>query len=173
FHAQSGAPSARPSKADKKAAREPILEPVAVSTSPLALPFKRAWQHLTEAALALQPTLDGAHIYLPLAGGRVFCLDPDSGALLWSSQPGGTISAPIGAGGSMGYIATRKLAADGGEAGASLLAVDQSTGLTKWAKDYPREFTSPIAVGGDRLYAGSADGAFYALDGADGSVVWK
>ena len=171
--APGGGQSTRPAAPDKAARRDQLPEPAAVSTSRLALPFKRAWQHLTDGALALPPTLNGARIYLPLVGGRVFCLDRDSGALLWSTEPGGTISAPIAVGSSVIYIATHKLATDGNEAGASLLAVDQTTGLTVWVKDYPREFTSPITVSENRIYAGSADGAFYGLDATNGSVIWK
>lgn len=156
-----------------KAPDNQLAEPGAVSTSRLALPFKRAWQYLTDDALALPPTLDGARIYLPLAGGRVFCLDRDTGERLWSAEPGGIVSAPIIASESVIYVATRKLAADGSEAGASLLALDKTTGLTAWVKDYPRAFASPLAVGGGRLYVGSTDGAFYALDAGNGSAVWK
>jgi outer membrane protein assembly factor BamB len=150
-----------------------LAEPGAVSTSRLALPFKRAWQHLTDEATTLPPTLDGARIYLPLTGGRVFCLDRDTGALLWSAEPGGLISAPVAASDSVVYIATRKLAADGSEAGASLRVVDKATGLTVWVKDYPRAFTSPLTVAAGRLYVGSADGAFYALDAHNGDALWK
>jgi len=160
-------------KQNKAATANPLAEPGAVSTSRLALPFKRVWQHLTDDALAVPPTLDGARIYLPLTGGRVFCLDRDTGTLLWSAEPGGLISAPIAASDQVIYVVTRKLAADGSEAGASLLAVDKTTGLTAWVKDYPRAFASPLAVSKGRLYVGSTDGAFYALDARDGNTVWK
>jgi outer membrane protein assembly factor BamB len=158
----------RPGKAPDQ-----LAEPGAVSTSRLALPFKRTWQHLTDEAMTMPPTLDGARLYLPLTGGRVFCLDRDTGALLWSAEPGGIISAPIAANDNVIYIATRKLAADGSEAGASLRVVDKTTGLTVWVKDYPRAFASPLAAGSDRLYVGSTDGAFYALDARNGDIIWK
>src|SRR5947209_19511686 len=90
--AQSAGSSPVQSKKDRAAAASQLAEPGAVSTSRLALPFKRAWQHLTDDAVTIPPTLDGARLYLPLTGGRVFCLDRDSGALLWSAEPGGLIS---------------------------------------------------------------------------------
>src|SRR6185503_782393 len=111
------------SNADRSAA-----EPGATSLSKLALPFKRAWQRLTEDAITLAPTLDSARIYLPLAGGRVFCLDRETGALLWSSEPGGIISAPAVANESAVYIVTRRIAEDGAESGGSLRAMDKATG---------------------------------------------
>jgi outer membrane protein assembly factor BamB len=171
--AQRASQSPVQSKQGKAPAADQPAEPGAVSTSRLALPFKRAWHHLTDDAMTLPPTLDGARIYLPLTGGRVFCLDRDTGALLWSAEPGGLISAPIAANDNVIYIATRKLAADGSEAGASLRVVDKTTGLTVWVKDYPRAFTSPLAVSAEHLYIGSADGAFYALDARNGDLIWK
>jgi outer membrane protein assembly factor BamB len=171
--AQSTSQSSAPSKPGKTPATDQLAEPGAVSTSPLALPFKRVWQHLTEDATTLPPTLDGARIYLPLTGGRVFCLDRDTGTLLWSAEPGGLISAPIAISDNVIYVITRKLADDGSEAGASLLAVDKTTGLTAWVKDYPRAFTSALTIHQGRLYIGAADGAFYALDARNGDVIWK
>jgi len=171
--AQSASQSPVQSKQGKAPAQDQLAEPGAVSTSRLALPFKRAWQHLTDDAMTIPPTLDGARLYLPLTGGRVFCLDRDTGALLWSAEPGGLISAPIAASDNVIYIATRKLADDGSEAGASLRVVDQATGLTVWVKDYPRAFASPLAASPGRLYVGSTDGAFYALDARNGDIIWK
>jgi outer membrane protein assembly factor BamB len=145
----------------------------ATSTSHLALPFKRAWQYLTDSASTLAPSVDDLHIYLPLTGGRVICLDRQSGSLLWTSEPGGIVSAPVAVGENSVYIATHKLSDDGSEAGGSLHAVDKGTGLTVWLKDYPRPFVSHIEPGANRIYAGSADGSFYALASTSGDVVWK
>src|ERR1044072_4571217 len=61
--------------AERAASQESLAEPGATSSSKLALPFKRAWQRLTEDAITLAPTLDSERISLPLAGGHVFCLD--------------------------------------------------------------------------------------------------
>jgi outer membrane protein assembly factor BamB len=152
---------------------QPRAEAGATSTSKLALPFKRSWQHLTGNAVTLSPTLDSARIYLPLAGGRVFCLDRQTGSLLWSSEPGGIISAPIVSGENAIYVVTRKIAEGGSEAGASLSALDKATGLTVWVRDYPRSFTSPLALDSERIYAGSADGSLYALSSTGGEVIWK
>jgi outer membrane protein assembly factor BamB len=154
-------------------ARDTRAEPGAVSTSKLAIPFKRLWQHLTEDAVLLHPTLDSERIYLPLAGGRVLCLDIKTGSLLWSSEPGGIISAPLVSGENSVYIATRKIAEGGSEAGASLRAVDKATGLTLWVRDYARSFTSPLAVEPGHIFVGSADGSFYALSSTSGEVLWK
>lgn len=144
-----------------------------VSSSRLALPFKRSWQYLTDSAAMLPPSLDALRVYLPLAGGRVVCLNLDTGSLLWSTEAGGVISAPIAVGEKAVFIVTRKTTEDGSDAGAYLRAVDKETGLTLWAKDYTRAFTSPLELARGRIYAGSADGSLYALDGAGGEIIWR
>src|SRR5436190_7504464 len=131
---------AKQKKADSKQnthRAEQLARPEAgvTSTSPLALPFKRAWQYLSDSASTLAPSVDETRIYLPLAGGRVICLDRQSGSLLWTSELGGIVTAPVGIDDGSVYIATHKLADDGSEAGGSLHAVDKVTGLTIWLKD--------------------------------------
>jgi outer membrane protein assembly factor BamB len=144
-----------------------------LSSSPLALPFKRSWQYLTENASTHSPTIDGQRIYLPLAGGRVVCLDRETGSLNWTSEPGGFITSSIATSEKAVFVATRKMAEDGSDSGASVKSLDKETGLTLWAGDYPRAFTSPLVLDRANLYAGSADGFLYALSAESGDVIWK
>jgi outer membrane protein assembly factor BamB len=160
-------------RAGRGGGQESLAEGGATSTSSLALPFKRAWQYLTDETSTLAPSIDDARIYLALAGGRVVCLDRETGSLHWTSEPGGIISAPVAVGDNWVFIATRKLADDGSEAGGSLRAVDKATGLTRWVKDYERPLVSPLELKTTRIYAGSADGSFYALQASNGDVIWK
>ena len=143
------------------------------STSTLALPFKRIWQHLTDSASQFAPTVDGSKILVPLAGGKVLCLEHQTGALIWSSEPGGIITAPLTITDAAALIATRRIGPDGSDAGASIRAVDKATGLTIWAHDYPRTFVSPLEAAGGKIYVGSADGALYALSSSGGEILWK
>jgi outer membrane protein assembly factor BamB len=173
------APAAKPATKDQskttpgQSRPESLAEAGATSTSKLALPFKRAWQHLTDGAAPLSPTLDDSRIYLPLTGGRVSCIDRQTGSLLWSSEPGGMVTAPVASGENSIYIATRKTGEDGSEAGGSLRAVDKATGLTVWVRDYPRALSSALECVRGRIYTGSADGSFYALDANNGELIWK
>ncbi|MEW6206825.1 MAG: PQQ-binding-like beta-propeller repeat protein [Acidobacteriota bacterium] len=155
---------------DRPIAAEQTIEPP-VSTSRLALPFKKAWQYLTDSASPFPPAVDDSRIFLPLAGGQMLCLNRETGDLLWSSELGGIISAPPVAGEKALFVAARKLGADGADAGASLRAMDKATGLTLWARDYPRPFAS-MTVAKERIYAGCDDGALYALSPV-GEAVWK
>jgi len=150
-----------------------VAEAGATSTSRLALPFKRAWLYLTDETSTIPPASDASRIYLPLTGGRIVCLDRETGSLLWSSEPGGMIVSSIAVGKNSIFLATRKVTDDGTEEGGTLRALDKATGLTLWLKDYTRPFTSPLALAGDRIYSGSADGSLYALDSNNGEVIWK
>src|SRR6185436_8920006 len=85
-------------KPERDSETESRPEAGATSTSPLALPFKRMWQYLTDSASTVAPSVDDGHIFLPLAGGRVICLERVSGSLLWTSEPGGIVSAPVAVG---------------------------------------------------------------------------
>jgi outer membrane protein assembly factor BamB len=164
--------SSSDSNSRKKPTQETVAEAGASSTSELALPFKRAWLYADDLT-TLAPAMDESRVYLPLAGGRVICLQRDTGERLWLSESGGIISAPVAIGEKFVFIAARKLAEDGSEAGASIRAVDKITGLTLWAKDYARAFTSPLTFARERIYAGSADGALYAIATENGEVIWK
>jgi outer membrane protein assembly factor BamB len=165
-------PANRQDQANARSAQESGAEAGASSTSRLALPFKRAWLYADDLT-TLAPALDEARVYLPLVGGRVVCLERETGARLWLSESGGIISAPVALGETSVFIAARKLAEDGSEAGASIRAVDKVTGLTLWAKDYARAFTSPLGFAGERIYAGSADGGLYAISTVNGEVIWR
>ena len=153
-----------------------VAEPGATSKSPLALPFKRSWEYLTSRMILIAPTVDGDRIYQPLQEGRVVCLDRQSGSLLWSIDSGGLISAPIAPArsdrGNVIFVVSEKLAQDGGSSGL-VRALDPATGVALWAHDYPRPFTSSIALGRGRIYLGSADGSLYAVSTTDGAIAWK
>lgn len=144
-----------------------------VAKSVLVQALKRLWQYLTDENVALPPIVDSKRVYLALAGGRTVCLDRESGSLLWSNDSGGVIDVPISTDEKAVYIATHRVADDGSEAGASLRAIDKITGLTLWARDYSRPFTSQPVPLHNHIYVGSADGACYALSPANGEVVWK
>lgn len=158
--------------AKKNNVQDTVAEAGASSTSKLALPFKRAWLYVDDLT-TLAPTMDETQVYLPLVGGRVVCLERETGDRLWLSESGGLISAPVAIGEKSVLITARKLADDGTEAGASIRAVDKTTGLTLWAKDFARAFTSPLTCVKGRIYVGSADGSLYAISTENGEVIWK
>jgi outer membrane protein assembly factor BamB len=153
-----------------------IAELGATSKSPLALPFKRLWEYLSDRTILVGPTVDGERVYQPLQEGRIICLDRRSGSLLWSSDSGGRVTAPVAVGKSREAevaLITSEIEGDGSSSSGSLRAVDPTTGVALWARDFPRPFRSPIVTAKDRLFAGSTDGALYAISSIDGQVLWK
>jgi outer membrane protein assembly factor BamB len=158
---------------NRRSREETVAEGGAVTASRLGMPFKRQWQYLTDNATTLSPTLDQDRIYIPLRDGSVICLERETGSLLWSTEPGGALEAPVAVGEKALYITSDRIRGEGTQTGGALRALDPATGLTLWVHDYERPFTSAIATAGDRLYAGSADGALYSLSLAGGDVLWK
>src|SRR5262245_33768471 len=175
---QSTKPPGDPSQSRKGGARmDTVAEAGATAGSVLGLPFKRAWEYLTDRTILLAPTVDGDRIYQPLREGRVICLDRRSGHLLWSSDSGGRLTAPVAASSPEAagaiFITSEKINDDGATLSGSIRALDPATGVALWARDYARPFKSPIVIASGRLYIGSADGSLYAISSADGHVVWK
>ncbi len=141
-----------------------------VSSSPLARPFKRVWSYLAEGITSIQSSEDGERLFAATEDGRVLCLDLRLGALIWSAEPGGRITMPAAIGANLVLVASAK---DAGSAAGSIRALDRTTGVTIWVRDYERAFTSPLLLDGSTVYVGSSDGALYALKSNGGDVIWK
>jgi outer membrane protein assembly factor BamB len=125
--------------------------------------------------IMLAPTIDGDKVYQPLQEGRVVCLDRRSGSLLWSSDSGGRVTAPVAISTTErpSVLFVTSEVSNGGSSGGLLRALDPSTGVALWARDFPRPFKSPIFTSPGRIYIGSADGALYALSSVDGGILWR
>ncbi|MGH9765618.1 MAG: PQQ-binding-like beta-propeller repeat protein, partial [Blastocatellia bacterium] len=172
-HKQTGAKAGQNRSGNPRNREQTINELGAVSKSELALPFVPQWRYLTDSPIVYAVMIDASKVYLPLARGRITCLDRASGALLWGTDLGGRMTYRPALSGKGIYVSSVKVASDGSESGGLLRVLDTTTGLTLWQHEYTRPFTSPIVLAGDKIYAGSADGALYALKLDDGSVIWK
>lgn len=137
--------------------------------SPSHFSFKKAWEYRSGDALAVPPAVEGGRVFLALSGGRVVCLDRLTGSLLWSSDPGGSITQEIAVAEKVAYVATRKEP----DATGSLRALDKETGLTLWWKEYREHLTGPIHVEQGRLFAGTSAGALCAFAADSGETIWK
>lgn len=138
------------------------------TASPLASPFRKTREYLTDAALPLPATVGSGGVFLALAGGRVISMDRKDGSLLWSSEPGGTITVPLLLTGRGLLVAT---GSSGG--GGVLRLLDQTTGLTLWSRQYAAAFAGPLVDDGGRIYAGSIDGSLMSLSSQDGELIWR
>lgn len=120
--------------------------------------------------------------------GVYHAIDPDSGAILWSTIVGpgsslGGIEWGSASDGKRIYVAISNLNGDynpaGGAAG-SWSALDPATGAILWQKADPNGAVDigPMAVSNGVVYAGSMGGAtgaqtMFALDGATGNTLWS
>jgi alcohol dehydrogenase (cytochrome c) len=56
----------------------------------------------------------------------------------------------------------------------SVLAIDPSTGASKWKfEQFDMSDSGILATGGDLLFTGGREGYFYAFDARDGKLLWK
>ncbi|MGE3407181.1 MAG: PQQ-binding-like beta-propeller repeat protein [Pirellulales bacterium] len=123
------------------------------------------------------PTLSGGRIYFAGTDGLVGCLN-GQGGLLWSVELYQRFSGqPPG----FGY-ACSPVVADGlvylpvGVRGASLVALEDSTGQTAWqAGDDAASYSPvyPIVLEGRRIILGYMENALVAHDARDGTVLWR
>ena len=127
------------------------------------------------------PTVDGSRVYVVGATGRLFCLDVETGVLIWQSDyvedfdtsvpPWGVTSAPLVDG-------DRLIAIVGGEPDALVVAFDKLTGAEVWrALDVVSEagYGQPVIheAGGARQLIVWHPTGLSALDPETGGVFWE
>ena len=127
------------------------------------------------------PTVDGGRVYVSGATGRLFCLDVEDGAVLWSKDyvaeydtsipTWGTASAPLVDG-------DRLIAVVGGEPDALVVAFDKRTGEELWrAVEVVGEmgYGQPVITeaGGVRQLVVWHAAALVSLDPETGEVYWE
>jgi outer membrane protein assembly factor BamB len=151
-------------------------EPVA---SPGGVDFTLKWRFKTGAKVRSTPLVVDGTVYCGSEDGHLYAVAADTGTLRWKAPIGGDVSSSPAAKGNLVYI----VSGDG-----ALCALDRTSGRERWRTktgaplkfeylpDEPRIFDyygpSPT-VSGDRVYFGSSDGSVYAVDAADGRVIWK
>jgi eukaryotic-like serine/threonine-protein kinase len=133
-----------------------------------APPFlTKAWLFESADLTDLRVAADAGIAVVPLADGKLVALDPLTGNVLWTAEPGGSVSAPPLLTPEAVYVATSR--ADGSGV---LRALDRSTGVTLWVRELARPVISEIFLHEKRLYLGSADNSVYSLRADNGATVW-
>jgi outer membrane protein assembly factor BamB len=116
------------------------------------------------------PIVDRGYLYVGTDDGHLLCLDAQTGAEKWRYQSRGAIAqAPV----AVGELIVFANEAD------QVVAVDATTGAFKWQYkvETPESYTlrghAGVAVDGDLLYTGFANGTLVALRRDTGSVAWS
>lgn len=129
-------------------------------------PAGRLWEAQLPGPAIDGPTLDAAHVYVPIAAadgeaGGVVAFDRE-GREVWRHRTDFGPAAALAVG--------RHLLVP--DKDAKLHALDPQTGEEAWTVDGFAEFGMQPAVVEDQIYAGNGDGTLFRIDGFDGGVVW-
>ncbi|MFD1600244.1 PKD domain-containing protein [Halobellus rarus] len=116
----------------------------------------------------MQPTIANDTLYTAFHdGGKLYALDPKTGAEKWNSTPGGTSGStwttPAYANGVL-YIGSNDY---------KLHAIDAETGAERWHYDTQTNVRSAPAVEDGVVYFGSNDGNMTAVNATTGEKIWN
>jgi outer membrane protein assembly factor BamB len=115
------------------------------------------------------PLVTADTVYVGTDDGTMAALDPASGAVRWRHDAHGGLLRPPVASGDLWLFTSQS---------DRIVAVDRATGKFRWQyeRDMPEEFTvrghAGVAVDGEVVYTGFADGHLVALSVATGDVLW-
>jgi len=128
-----------------------------------------AWEFEAGYVFGL-PVVSGDRVYVGNKDTQFYCLDANSGKVIWSVPVGGHMFHSVAlADGRLYLIRTRK---DGHKDG-TLFCLDTATGKELWnyhGRD-SQTFTPPLVTGG-KLYLGCEE-MLFCFDAADGKVLWR
>lgn len=147
-----------------------------------------AWKFHTDGRVLSSPAVDERSVYVGSTDGRVYALDPGSGAEQWRFQSKGPVNSSPAVREGLVYAASL----DG-----NFYAIDARTGTERWhfTTGGERRFTAPGIHGamprtermpdpfdvflsspvivGNRIVFGSGDQNVYALDATTGTKLWS
>jgi len=137
------------------------FRPAAVSgPAPTQVWAARAGQRLTGRVV-----LDDGQIYAAGVDRKVYSVDLETGATLWSSRLSGLIAGGVLVSGDTVFVASSR--PEG-----RVYALDRATGKRLWrTKTGP--VAAPLAMAAGTLIASSQRGQLLGLDPADGSIRWR
>ena len=128
-----------------------------------------AWQFKASGEVNTQVTLADGRIYFGCNGGSIYCLDEQTGALLWERSVAPVehrahkhFSTPLVHGNRV-YI---------GAANSRVYALDAETGAAVWEAETSDWVRARPAVCGETLFAVTIDGALHCIDMA-GKLIWS
>lgn len=127
---------------------------------------KRWEKNLSTHALWTTPVSDGKYIYLATLDHKLYCLNPNSGNIVWSKElDNGMIGSPAIVD-SVLYVGTLY---------GNIYSIDASNGNTNWVKSLEGSIWGTPGFSENTLYIGTVfgkAGKFYALDATNGAVKW-
>tara|TARA_B100001123_G_scaffold427391_1_gene542909 strand:+ start:2069 stop:3235 length:1167 start_codon:yes stop_codon:yes gene_type:complete len=122
------------------------------------------WNYRSQQRLSSAPLLAGHSLVITTMSREVLSFQVSSGEFLWQSSLEGS---------SLGHAATtdQSLIVFSQEGGL-LTALQLNNGATAWSKQISGNLSAPVSAR-DRIFVGSTENFFYALNPRNGSELWK
>ena len=138
-------------------------KPAELEPNVALLGVKQTWtQRVGKSGATLLMNVSGSTVTTASADGTVVAMNADTGAELWRTRVGDTLSAGVGSDGQWAAVVTDK---------GYLVAL--RNGKEAWRKRLPnRVYTAPL-VAGARVFVQSADRSVAAYDAATGNSLWS
>jgi outer membrane protein assembly factor BamB len=128
---------------------------------------------IADGAVSGQPATDGSYIYYGTTNHQLLSVSRESGAIRWQSNTDAATPNTLN-GANIVLAAGNVIFGD-----YSLYAFDQATGSRRWVFNPEAQGIAGHGVGayeqatdGSFIYAGSGSGHVYALNAADGTMIW-
>jgi outer membrane protein assembly factor BamB len=132
-------------------------------------PFRRIWTLGGPSLLEFPPVLDHGILFQIDDGGLLRAITAATGKVVWQKKLGTLAASSPAASGQSVYVTL--LEHGQGPAG-KIVALRQSTGQIRWARDLPSRTESSPLLDRGRIYFGSEDGTVYALNAHNGARIW-
>jgi outer membrane protein assembly factor BamB len=135
----------------------------AESETQLTTPLDTLWSLDTPAVNYQSMVVADNTMYVGLSGGSIKSINVSDGSVNWSVATNSSERLTY---------ANGTLYSVGGCGGCSVEARNPANGQLLWSSPFGSGITSGITAGGNRLYIGTGNNTFLALDSANGSPVW-
>ncbi|RMG34145.1 MAG: serine/threonine protein kinase [Planctomycetota bacterium] len=144
-----------------------------VAGCPLPERLELLWKAPAQDGMVSAAAIVAGHVYAPVLGGRLYCLDRRTGKPVWEYQ---SLENPKPNAFLPGFQSAPTVTADSvflGDEDGVFHAVDRRTGKRKWTFQTQAEIIASAAVVGERVIFGSYDSHLYCLEAKTGALVWK
>lgn len=121
------------------------------------------WTFPTGSPMIAAPVVSDSTVYISNSGGALYALDARTGAQKWSFAAEKGITAPVTPGDTLIFVAGN----DG-----TVYALDRASGKALWQANLKTIVDAQPVVANGRVYV-SASSEMFALDAANGAVVWR
>jgi len=144
-----------------------------VATSDLPAKLELLWKIPAKDGVVATPAIVGNHVYVGILGGKLLCIQRQTGDIVWEYQSVEEVPKNSFA---PGFQSAPTVTADSvyiGDEDGVFHAVDRATGKKRWTFQTNAEIISATAIRGENVIFGSYDSNLYCLKASDGSKQWQ